>query len=228
MTARSRVAFASGVAGLVGATLLLTGRFDGSVALALLFAWGARVAADASLVDAGPILAAGAVRRLAQHASFAPAWAFIIAVGTVRAGSSGLADIRGANGIAGLALARGDVLSVAGAWCALLAGVIAIAASAEVGIDTSAPRGSVGQVRPPGALRRLDAAAVLALGALLATLFFGPQVVDAPDAVWWAAGIAGLAAVAWQGRRVTLPRAALAAVVLAATGLALVIAGGTP
>ncbi|MFY9588284.1 MAG: hypothetical protein WAT66_12595, partial [Actinomycetota bacterium] len=62
MTARSRVAFASGAAGLVGATLLLSGRFDGSVALALLFAWGARVAVDASLVDAGPILASGAMR----------------------------------------------------------------------------------------------------------------------------------------------------------------------
>lgn len=228
MSVRSRVAFASGVAGLIGAALLLSGRFDGSVALALLFAWGARVAADATLVDAGPILASGATRRLAQHMSFAPAWAFVVAVGTVRAGSSGLADLRGANAVAGLPLVRGDALSVAGAWCALIAGVIALAVSSDIGIETSAPHGSVARVRSPGALRRLDTAAALALAALLATLFFGPQVVDAADAVWWAAGIAALAIVTWQGRRRTIPHGAPAALILAAIGLALVIVGGTP
>ncbi len=228
VSAHSRVAFASGVAGLVGATLLLSGRFDGSVALALLFAWGARVAADASLIDGGPVVAAGAARRLAQHASFAPAWAFIVAAGAQRAGSSGLSDLRGANAVAGLAIARGEALSVAGAWCALAAGVIALATSVGVDAETSGPQGSIGRIRPPAALRRLDAASVLALAALLATLFFGPQVVEATDALWWAGGIAGLAAGAWQGRRLTLPNAAVTASVLGAAGLALMLVGGTP
>jgi hypothetical protein len=119
-------------------------------------------------------------------------------------------------------------VSVVGAWCALAAGVIAIAASIRLGAETAAPQGSIGSIRAPVALRRLDAAAVLALAALIATLFFGPQVVEAQDAVWWAAGIAGLAAVAWQGRRLSMPNAAPAAGVLAAIGLALLIAGGTP
>jgi hypothetical protein len=228
VTARSRVAFASGSAGLVGATLLLSGRFDGSVALTLLFAWGARVAVDASLVDAGPILAAGAVRRLAQQASFAPAWALVIAVGAVRAGSAGLADLRGVNGVAGLALARGDALSVAGAWCALVAGALAIASRASNGAETAAPGGAGGRVLAPVSLRRLDAGGALAQAGLLATLFFGPQISDATDVIWWVAGVAALAALAWEGRRIAIRHAAPIAMGLAAIGLALILIGGTP
>lgn len=228
MTARSRVAFASGAAGLVGATLLLSGRYDGSVVTALLFTWGARVAADASLVDAGPVLASGALRRLAQQASFAPAWALIVGAGVVRAGSSALADLRGANGVAGLAVARGEVLSVAGAWCALLAGAIAIAARAANGVETAAPRGSAGRVVSPASLRRLDAGGALAQAVLLATLFFGPQITETADAVWWGAGVAVLAAAAWEGRGFAPRRGAPIAFALAAAGLALMLVGGTP
>jgi hypothetical protein len=228
VSVRSRVAFASGVAGLVGATLLLTGRFEGSAVLALLFAWGARVAADASLLDAGPILAARALRRLADHASFAPAWAFVVAAGVVRAGSSGLGDLRGANRVAGLALARGHTISVAGAWCALIAGAVAIAARSAPGAETSGPIGAVGRVVPPVALRRLEAGAVLAQAALLATLFFGPQVSTATDALWWIAGVATVAVIAWESPRVHFRRLAALAAALAAAGLALVLAGGTP
>ena len=228
MTARSRVAFASGAAGLVGSTLLLSGRFDGSVALALLLAWGARVAVDASLVDAGPILASGAARRLAQQASFAPVWALVMAVGIVRAGSSGLADLRGVNGIAGLAVARGDLLTVVGAWCALGAGALALASRHANGIETAAPSGTGGRVQPPVSLRRLDGGAALAQAGTLATLFFGPQITDGTDVVWWVAGVATLAAVAWEGRRITIRRAAPIAFVLATGGLALALIGGTP
>ena len=228
MTARSRVAFASGAAGLVGATLLLSGRFDGSVALALLFAWGARVAVDASLVDAGPILASGATQRLAQQASFAPAWALVIATGVLRAGTSGLADLRGVNGIAGLAVARGDALSVVGAWCALAAGALAIASRGSNGIETAAPSGSGARVMPPVSLRRLDAGGALAQAGLLATLFFGPQIAEATDVVWWAAGVAALAVVAWEGRRLTFRHAPAVAAALGAAGLALVLIGGSP
>lgn len=228
MTARSRVAFASGAAGLVGAALLLSGRFDGSAALALLFAWGARVAVDASLVDAGPILASGAARRLAQQMSFAPAWALVIGAGIVRAGSSALADLRGVNGVAGLAVARGDVLSVAGAWCALVAGALAIASRATNGVETAAPGGAVARVVPPVSLRRLDAGGALAQAGLLATLFFGPQISEATDVVWWAAGVAALSVAAWEGRRITIRHAAPIAAGLAAAGLALMLIGGVP
>ncbi len=228
MTARSRVAFASGAAGLVGAALLLSGRFDGSAALALLFAWGARVAVDASLVDAGPILASGAARRLAQQMSFVPAWALVIGAGIVRAGSSALTDLRGVNGVAGLAVARGDVLSVAGVWCALVAGALAIASRATNGAETAAPGGAAARVVPPVSLRRLDAGGALAQAGLLATLFFGPQISEATDVVWWAAGVAALAVAAWEGRRITIRHAAPIAAGLAAAGLALMLIGGAP
>lgn len=225
---RSRAAFASGVAGLVGAILLLSGRFDGSATLAIFFVWGARVAADASLATAGPILAADARRRLVQQARFAPAWAIVVAAAVIRAGSSGLAEMRGANGVAGIALARGPLPTVAGVWCALAAGALALATRSSLGAETVAPPGSRGRIRPPAALRRLEAGGVLGQAGILTAFFVGPQVRSAPDAGWWAGGIIALLAIAWAGPLARIPKPAALAAILAAAGLALVIAGGAP
>jgi hypothetical protein len=152
----------------------------------------------------------------------------VVGAGVVRAGSSGLADLRGVNTVAGLAVARGDVFSVAGAWCALVAGVLALASRDENGAETAAPPGAGARVLPPASLRRLDAGAALAQAALLVTLFLGPQITEGTDVVWWGVGVALLAAVAWEGRRIVVHRAAAIAFVLAGAGLALSLIGGTP
>lgn len=228
MSVRSRVAFAAGAAGLVGATLLLSGRAEGSVALALLLATAARAAAPATLVDGGAILASGAVRSLGKHVSFAPAWALVLVVGTLRAGSGGIGDARGANAVAGIALARGPALSIIGAWLAAAAGAIALASRTSIGVETAAGAGATGRVTPPGAVRRLEAAGVLAQAAVLVTLFAGPQVTGALDAVWWAAGISGLAAFAWRARELDLANASGIAAALAGAGVVLGLLGGAP
>lgn len=215
------MAFATGVAGLAGATLLFTGRFDGSVVLALLFIGAARAAVPASLVDAASVVSAVATRTLAQQISFAPAWALIVAAGAVRAGSPALADARGANAVAGLAITHGNVVAVVGAWSAIAAGIVAIASRTPLEEETASG------VVPP-TLQRLEIGAVLGQAALLVTLFAGPQVTAGVDAVPWLVGIVVVASVAWVARRTRIPNAALAAFALAAVGLGASIAGGAP
>ena len=224
MSVRSRLAFATGAAGLVGSALLLAGRFEGSVVVALLFVGAARVATPASLADAGPGVALGATRALLQQAWFAPAWVLIVAVGVLRAGSPALSDARGANAVAGLAVTHGDPLAVAGAWLAVAAGVVAIATRTSVGSDAGT---NARDVAPP-TLQRLAIGGVLAQSALVVTLFAGPQVAEASDAISWAVGIGALAAVAWFGRDVRLPKAPMIAFVFGAIGLAATLVSGAP
>ena len=215
MSVRSRVAFASGVAGLAGAALLLSGRFDGSIVAALLFVFAARVAVPASVAD----VRSSASSALSRHASFAPAWALIAAAGIVRAGSASIADARGANAIAGLAVARGSVLTVAGVWFAVAAGLVVIASRSSI-------RGE--STEDPVSLQRLEIGAVIAQAALLVTLFAGPHVTEALDAVSWVAGIGALGAIAWVARDKKVTSAPVVAAVLSAVGLALTLAGGAP
>jgi len=228
VSARARFAFAAGVAGLIGSTLLLSGRFDGSVALALLFVAAARIAPSASMIDAGPVLAAGAQRSIARHVSFAPAWALIVAAGALRAASPALSDVRGANAVAGLAIASGQTASIIGAWFAIAAGLIAITSRVSIGAETASSPGSTALVVAPDALRRLEIGAVIAQAALLVTLFAGPQVTGSSDGVAWVLGIAAVSAVAWFARDIEVRHAPLIAAALASIGLALAIAGGTP
>lgn len=229
MNVRSRVAFATGVAGAVGAALLLSGRFEGSVLLALLLAFSIRTASLAALVDAGPILAAGAVRGLRSRAWIAPAWVLAVAAAVARAGSPELDGLRGANAVAGPALAYGPVITVAGSWLAFGAAILALITWVELGAETAGM--TPGRVEAPSPVRRLEAIGVLAEAALAASLFLGPQVVDGPDAAWWGAGIIGLVSAAWYARRVRLPDSAYLPALpaaLAAVGLALVLIGGAP
>jgi hypothetical protein len=228
VSARSRIAFASGVGGLMGAALLLSGRFDGNVALALLFAGAARVATAATLIDAGPVLAAGAQRSLARHVAFAPAWVLVVATGVVRAGSAAVSDARGANAVAGLAIARGETTTVIGVWFALAAGIVALASRTRIGVELDSGDGRNGRVVVPISLDRLEIGAYLAQAALLVTLFAGPQVTGGNDGVSWVLGIAGLAAIGWFARDLDVPHAPKIAAGLAAIGLVLAIAGGAP
>lgn len=229
MSVRSRIAFASGVAGAVGAALLLAGRFEGSVVLALLLAFSIRTASLGALVDAGPILAAGALRGLRGRVWLAPVWALSVAAAVARAGSTELVDVRGANSVAGPALAYGPVITVVGSWLAFGAVLLALISSVELGAETSGA--AAGRVEAPATLRRLEGFGVLAEAALIVSLFIGPQIVDGPDGVWWAVGIVALVSAAWYARRVRLPATAYMPalpVSLAAVGLALVLIGGAP
>ena len=228
MSVRSRVAFATGVAGLSGATLMFSGRFDGSIALALLFAFAARTAVAASVLDAGPVLAGRAERSLAQQARFAPTWALVVVAGAVRAASGSIADVRGAHAVAGLAIARGPALTVAGSWLALAAGAVALVSSTSLSTETASASGTAAIVRPPVALCRLEAGGVIALAVLLVTLFAGPQVTNGTDAAWWIGALAVLLAFAWRARDMELQSPEVIAAVLAAAGAAFVIAGGAP
>jgi len=232
VSVRSRVAFASGASGAVGAALLLTGRIDGSVVLAFFLAFAVRVGASAALSDAGPILAAVASKSLIRRAFLAPAWGFALAAAVVRAGSVDLTDVRGANAVAGLALVRGPTLTVVGSWLAFAAAAVATLAWQRVGAET-AGSGSVGVIEAPMSLRRLEAAGVAAEVALLVSLFAGPQIDSASDAVWWFVGAGLLGAAALLGRHRadgllshrSLP---LAAGTAGAVGLVLVLLGGAP
>jgi hypothetical protein len=228
VSARSRVAFASGVGGLIGAALLVSGRFDGNVALALLFVGAARAARAATLVDAGPVVASGAHRSLARQIAFAPAWVLVVAAGVVRAGSAALSDARGANAVAGLAIARGETVTVIGVWLAVAAGIVALASRSPIGAETASSAGASGRVVVPSSLERLEIGAVIAQAALLVTLFAGPQITVGSDGVSWVLGIAGLVGIAWFARDIDVPLAPKIAAALAAAGLALVIAGGAP
>jgi hypothetical protein len=225
VSARSRLAFATGVGGLIGAALLLSGRFDGSVALVLLLATAARVAAAATLIDAEPIVAAEAHSSIVRHAAFAPAWVLVVATGVVRAGSAVLSDARGANAVAGMAVVRGNVVTVAGVWCALAAGIVALADRTGIGVA-----GDAATARRPvlSSLDRLEIAAVLAQAALLVTLFAGPQVTGGVDVIPWVVAVAGLGVIAWFGRTLNVAKAPILAAGLAAIGLGLAIAGGAP
>jgi len=228
VSVRSRVAFATGVAGLAGATLMFSGRYDGSIALALIFVFAARSSVAWTVLEGGPVLAGRAERSLARQMWFAPAWALVAAAGAVRSGSTSLADIRGANAVAGLALARGSTVSVAGAWLALAAGVIAIVNFSPIGAETASVTGATGLIVPPVPLRRLEAAGIVAQAALVVTLFAGPQITGGIDAAWWVAGVAAIAAIAWRVRQMNIRDLSWIATAAAAAGLALVIAGGGP
>ena len=211
MSVRPRVAFAAAVAGLAGAVAVLTGTTDANVGLLLLlalapFAGAAAVSSEADAVT------------LSRHVRLAPALAIVAGAGAIRAGSASFADVRGANAVAGIALARGPAVSVAGAWLALAGGVVALVglASREQG------------TKPSPVVRAVEAGGVLALGLLLAGLFAGPQVRAATDAIWWAGAAAVAAVVAWRAGSMKLPEVWVAATVLAAAGLALILAGGAP
>lgn len=229
MSVRSRVAFATGVAGAVGAALLLSGRFEGSVVLALLLAYSIRTASLAALVDAGPILAAGALKGLRGRLWLAPVWALSAAAAVARAGSPELEGLRGANAVAGPALAYGPLITVAGSWLAFGAAILALITWVELGAETAGP--APGRVEAPSPARRLDGIGVLAEAALVVSLFAGPQVVDTVDAAWWIGGVILLSAAAWYARRIRLPDIAYLPALpaaLAAAGLGLVLVGGAP
>ena len=229
MSVRSRVAFATGVAGAVGAALLLSGRFEGSVVLALLLAFSIRTASLAALVDAGPILAAGAARGLRGRVLLAPVWALSVAAAAARAGTPELDGVRGANAVAGPALAYGPAITVAGSWLAFGAAILALLTWVELGAETAGM--TPGRVGAPSPVRRLDAIGVFAEAALIVSLFLGPQVVDGVDVAWWIGGLIPLAVAAWYSRRVRLPDIAYLPALpacLAALGLGLVLIGGAP
>jgi len=214
VSVRSRVAFATGVAGLAGAVAVLVGRADANIGLLLLLAMAPVAGATGVAVAASQ----GASVVPARIVRFTPAWALVAAAGAIRAGSGSFSDVRGANAVAGIALARGPVVSVAGAWLALIAGVIALA----------------GTVRSKGAgggsmvLRALETGGGVALGVFLGGLFAGPQVRAVSDAIWWAAVVVVAGLISWRARDLDLPDLWVAAMLLAAAGLALTIAGGSP
>jgi hypothetical protein len=228
VSARPRIAHAAGVAGCVAAILLETGLLDGTVVVALLAAWAARVAPAAALADAGPVLAADAASSLARQALLAPTWALVAVAGALRAGSVDLADVRGAHAVAGLALVHGPSATVAGMWLVAGAGALAVASWSRLGAETAAPPGSAGRIEPPAPLRRLEALGAALQAGLVATLVAGPQVRGAGDALPWAVSVGALLASARAGRGRLAARGAVASLGLAAVGCALVIAGGPP
>lgn len=232
----ARVSFAAGAAAVAGAASLLAGGVGGSAIAATLLACAARAASSGARLGAGPVTSALAARSLERQSLFAPAWAFALAAGIARAGSADLADIRGANAVAGLALAHGRPAAVAGAWLALAAGALALAGPGFGPVRTAGSRGRSGIVRSEPLLGRLEMLALAAQGALLATLFAGPQATRGLDAVVWVAALAGIggvvaltASVAPRGVSVLARSEAPAvAAALGASGLALVLAGGVP
>lgn len=199
--------------------------------LALLLALSIRTASLASLVGAGPILAADAVRGLRRRAWLSPVWAIAIAVAVVRSGSSELLDVRGAHAVAGLALARGPAITVAGTWLAFIGTLLALVAWSPLGTETAGSPAARGRVEAPVPTRRLEAIGIVAEAALVVTLFMGPQIVEGTDAVWWVVGIGALVGGAWLARRFRLPEPASrqpAPGALAVAGLVLVLIGGPP
>lgn len=187
--------------------MLLAGRLDGSALVVLVLLLAARAAPVA--VSTEP----PAVWALAMQMRLVPAWIGVLAVGLVRAGSVQMADVRGANAVAGLAVARGSVVAVAAAWFALVAATIVIAAP--------------GWRADAGAARRLEIVAIAGQILLIVTLFAGPQVRAWTDAIPWVAASAVGAAAGWKGASVVgaewAPRAAT---VLAALAFGLVLVGG--
>jgi hypothetical protein len=231
VSVRSRIAFASGAAGAVGTTLLLSGRYEGSVVLALLLAFSIRTAALGTLAAAGPIIAGEAVRALRARAWLAPAWAVAVAAVIMRAGSTSLADLRGANAVIGPALFNGPLVTVFGTWLAFAGAALALLAWTPLGTETAAASDAVGRVVAPAPVRRLEVAGLLAEAALIVSLFVGPQIVEGVDAIWWAGGILVLLAACWYGRRARLVvpfSVPVVAGAIATAGLVLVVAGGRP
>ncbi len=166
----------------------------------------------------GSVDSADGLRALHARALLAPVWTLAIAGAAVRAGSTALADVRGANAVAGLSLARGPGLTVAGVW--LLFAATALTLATRPVPDRSLPE----------LVKRLDALGVLAEAVLAVTLFLGPQISAPADAVWWVLGVGALGAGAFFARRADRSRPAPPVVSLgmAAVGLALVLIGGAP
>ena len=215
MSVRSRFAFASGVAGLAGAVAVLTGRTDANVGLLLILALAPIAGAAGVALDGRATGGAALLRQI----RLAPAWALVAGAAAIRAGSASFADVRGANAVAGIPLARGPAVSVAGAWLALIGGVVALAGIAA--------RSDRDDGRAP-LLRLLEAGGVIALGVFLAGMFAGPQVRGATDAIWWIGAVLVVGAAAWRARDLALPDLWIAATVLAGAGLVMSIAGGAP
>jgi hypothetical protein len=207
-----RAALASGAAGAVGCILLLTGRYPGTLATALLLALATRAAATAGAVA----FDRDAARDLGVQGAFVPVWALAASAAAVRAGSAFMADVRGAHAVAGLAIVRGPATAVVGAWACTAALTAAIAAAGTPS-DGGTP-----------VLERLSRLAVALQAALVASFFAGPQVRRAGDAVPWVATIAlvALGARLLGRERAARTGVAWAAAGLAAAGLALTLAGG--
>lgn len=214
----ARVALASGAAAIAGAGVLLAGRFDGSALLVLALLAGARAGALAASTSEP-----GAVRALGRAATATPAWIAVVAVATLRSGSSMLDDVRGANAVAGLPLARGDATMVAAAWLAIAAGAIAISAAVARG---GAYRGLSAAAFPAS---RLDGLASVGYVVLLVTLFAGPQMVAAADALVWAGGVAAVSVAALAARPLARwDRADALALAVGAVAFALALFGRAP
>jgi len=208
------VSLASGAAAAAGAALLLVGRIEGSILVAVALAVVARTAA----LTASPAEPA-AVRSRARQGAVVPVWIGIVVVAAVRAGSPTLADVRGANAVAGLAIARGDVLMVVAVWCAVAAGVLAIA--------SPMPRARIAAATFPWSRLELVALGLQALA--LASLFAAPTVRSAGDVVWWVAStVVVLIAVGVAGRLARWDVATPIATVIALAGVVLALAGGRP
>ncbi len=177
---RARIAFASGVAGSAVATLMLAGRAPGAVTTALALVVAAQAAATIS--SARP----EAARAFGRLTSSVPAWVGIVLVAATRAGSGDLADIRGAHAVLGIALTHGSAMMVAACVLAAAAGTMVLA-------WTWTPL----EQQP---MRLAVLAGVLQVG-LLVTLFSGPQVRTATDAVPWGIAVVSIAAAVWLLRR---------------------------
>lgn len=209
MTLAVRTAYASASAGAGAFALLLAGRFSGTLATLLILALATRVA--------GAVASGEDDDSFRLQAYVTPAWALAIGAAAFRAGSAALADVRGANAVAGLAVARGPLLTVigCGACVAGLICAIAVTAPAKRSLVTAAPR-----------LALLGTAAQVALAV---AAFAGPSIAEPVDAAAWAGGVLGVAVIAGAVRnalatKITVPGANL----LALAGLVLVVAGGRP
>jgi len=229
MSLHSRLAVASGASAAGAATLLLAQRFDGTVPAVLMMILVARAAGPAAALPAGELARQSASDALRRQALFVPAWVLLAAAASVRAGSTVLADVAGAHGVAGTALVRGPVAVVAGMWLATLGAAIAIGGSFSGSVELGGPAGAMGGaiVRPPRISRRLEALGVLAQIAFVAALVAGAQIRAWTDAAGWVVAAAALGAWAWFGRHAALlPVAPLAAGALCAAGLVFVVVGG--
>jgi len=158
---------------------------------------------------------AAAQWALARTVSTVPVWVAAVLTGVVRAGSPALADVRGANAVAGLALARGETLVVAGCWLAALASLLALALPLRTGLLVSS-----------SPLDRLEAIALFLQAVLVVTLFAGPQINGARDVVPWTAGaVVASLALAFGARRALPYRTPAVAGVVATIGLVLAAIG---
>ncbi|MFN2613488.1 MAG: hypothetical protein ABR552_01545 [Actinomycetota bacterium] len=210
-----RAAASLGVASLVGATSLLVGSMDGSVVLVLVLVLAARAGALAASPQEPR-----AQLALARQSALVPAWAGVAIAAMVRAGSAQIPDLRGANAVAGLAIARGPVLLVVAAWAGVVAALLALIGS-EVGASFG------GLTAATGSAGVLEVLALVAQAAFVITLFAGPQIRGLSDIGPWIVGAAAVAEALWFGRRfgarAWVPRAATAFAVVA---VACALAGG--